>query len=138
MSTKTPLGFGSGKPWLLREFSFFYKDNANETLLIPQGMPVNPDLHAHYWKLVETFSGMFDAGLKPSLYGVYQHGELVATGNINKADGPHEMAWFACMFVERGIGNMRWAFDPTSENHAKMASVKGTVKIHAPEVPHHG
>jgi hypothetical protein len=74
--------------------------------MVPVGMEVQEALHDHYWESLKIFEENFAAWEKrgelcPRIFGlVNKDYQIVGAGPMMSTDGPAELAWLDCMFVE--------------------------------------
>jgi hypothetical protein len=106
-----PPPLGQGQPWLFRSFSWV-EVSPNGTrlggfdLMAYSGMTVHEELHAAYWDAYlnsqQAIAVCRACGVQlPTAYALVDINRCVkGHGRFEPHDGPHEMAWLSCMFIE--------------------------------------
>jgi hypothetical protein len=105
---RAPPGFGDGKPWRIRvvEWERFDDDEKSGTMFIPRGMSVNPAMHEHYFGVEAHVRRVLEAHAaagvaKPNVLVLLGPSRtVVGSSPLLDDDGPAEIAFLSCAFVE--------------------------------------
>jgi hypothetical protein len=106
-----PPSFGEGKPWFLRDVSWIERSPDSTkprcyNAMICGGTKVSEQLHAAYWdarvQSVNAIAACRAAGVTgPAQYALLdRHNRIMGWGFFDPSDGPDEMAWLTCLFLE--------------------------------------
>jgi hypothetical protein len=105
-SSRTPPGIDEGKPWPFRVVEWQTFDGRSGTVMVPVGMEVQESLHGRYWESVKIFEDSFAVWEKrgepcPRVFVLMdKDNQVVGVGPMMPTDGPAELAWLDCMFIE--------------------------------------
>jgi hypothetical protein len=111
VDVRTPPGFGDTKPWILREVAWkegsrYGGETRDYSAMIPGGMQVAEQFHQAYWDARTQAEMAMTACRTMSIKGPSQYvlvdinGHLRGWGSFNVSDGPDEIAWLSCWFLE--------------------------------------
>jgi hypothetical protein len=110
LAASAPPPFAQNKRSFLRDVSWIEtaRDGTDKSFsaAVPSGMLVNDKLHAAYWEAYSNCQQALEScqagGLAlPVNYILVDAEQLLrGYGSFDPQDGPHEMAWISCMFIE--------------------------------------
>lgn len=105
-SVATPPAFGAGKPHQLRTITWYERDDTENMMMVPYGIPVAAGLHAYYWKKRAQLGEVLDAKQLGGATGPHKFvlvadgGMVVASGSLDADEDVDSLAWIACFFME--------------------------------------